>query len=149
MDILLYNPIAMMFLSFTVGALLTPSVLRTSFGDYLANLNVLSDVWTKRLGILILGWIIVNTPLRFFNQEVYLKSDRSAEGLMKIIAALNKAAVGHLIAFDALLLCGFYLIYRDGDWDYFFILLAVNIVSNLYVAFLLQYQRRRVQRLVD
>ena len=67
------NPIALLFVSYGIGAFLTPMVKKTAWHTRTVSKNYLTDKWTNYLGVLLLGKIIIATPLKNFNKKLYLQ----------------------------------------------------------------------------
>ena len=145
---LLKNPVALIFLSYTIGALLTSVLNATGLIRYFYNRNFISDKWTKNLGVLHFGWLVKNTFMRLFNNKVYLKNKRDKESLKMLIKESTNAEVGHLIGFVSLLIVNIYIFFAGDNFIYALVLMLINIIFNLYLVFLQQYNKRRVKRLL-
>ena len=145
---LLKNPVALIFLSYTIGALLTSVLNATGLIRYFYNRNFISDKWTKNLGVLHFGWLVKNTFMRVFNNKVYLKNKRDKESLKMLIKESTNAEVGHLIGFVSLLIVNIYIFFAGDNFIYALVLMLINIIFNLYLVFLQQYNKRRVKRLL-
>ena len=146
---LLYNPVALIFISYTIGALLTTALNSAGYIHYFSNSNYINDKWTKRLGVLHFGWLVKNTFMRLFNNKVYLKNKRDKESLETLIKESTNAEVGHLIGFVSLLIVNIYIFLLGDNLIYGIALMLINIVFNLYLVLLQQYNKRRVKRLLD
>ena len=148
MDNFFHNPIALLFVSYAIGASLTPMLQKTAWYKREISKNYLSDKTTNNLGVLLLGKIIIATSLRYFNQNLYLKGRPKKEDLLKIKQVMHDAEIGHLIGFYVLLLLCLIYIFLGKDWRLILGIFIMNIILNLYLVFLQQYNKRRVNRLL-
>ena len=145
---LIYNPIALIFISYLIGAMLTNLINGTRLFHYLSNRNFISDEWTKRLGVLHFGWLVKNTFMRRFNQKVYLKRNRDKESIETLIKEMTNAEVGHLVGFVSLLILNIYMFFIGINLLYGIVFGLLNIIFNLYLVFLQQYNKRRVKKIM-
>ena len=144
---LIYNPIALIFISYIVGAIVTTVLIKIDLIHYFANRNFINDKWTKRLCVLHFGWLIKNTFMRVFNQKVYLKGKRDRESVEILITEMTNAEVGHFIGFVFLLILNIYMFFIDINPLYGVVFGLLNIIFNLYLVFLQQYNKRRITKL--
>ena len=59
---------------------------------------------------------------------------------------MNDAEIGHLIGFYVLLLLCLVYIFLGKNWKLILFIFVMNIILNLYLVFLQQYNKRRVNR---
>ena len=146
---LLYNPIALIFISYGIGAMLTSVLNITGLINYFSNRNLINDTWTKRLGILHFGWLVKNTFMRIFNKNVYLKEKRDKESIETLLIEMTNAEVGHLIGFVSLLFLNIYMFFIGINLFYGVVFGMLNIVFNLYLVFLQQFNKRRIIKILE
>ena len=146
---LINNPIALVFISYGIGAIFTSFLKSSGLIKHLSNLNFISDDITKKLGVLHFGWVVKNSFMRIFNKEVYLKGKRDKESLLKLIDEMTAAEVGHLIGFVVLLILNIYMFLSGVDPIYAAVFALINIVFNLYLVFLQQFNKRRICKVVE
>lgn len=146
---LTYNPIALVFISYGIGAMLTELLIKKFQISWFDNHNYINDKLTKSLGVLAFGWLIRNSFMGWFNQKLKLKPKSSIDELKTLKQEMGYAEVGHLIAFYFLLILNVLFIYWGMDWYYIVFFFFVNIVFNLYLVFLQQYNKRRLDRVID
>lgn len=79
-----------------------------------------------------------------FNKKLTLGAKADKETLQKLVKEMTYAEVGHLIAFVALLILNVTLPLLGYSLTYVLILFLTNIVFNLYLVFLQQYNKRRI-----
>lgn len=147
--LLINNPVALIFISYGVGALLTSVLIKADLIHHFANRNYINDKWTKIIGVLLFGWLVKNTFMRLFNQKVYLKNNRDKESFETLIKEMTNAEVGHLIGFITLLFVNIYMLFININPIYVIAFGLINIVFNLYLVFLQQYNKRRITRLLN
>ena len=145
---ILYNPIALIFMSYGIGAMLTGVLKSVGLLDKLSHHNYISDGLTKKIGALHFGWLVKNSFMRFFNQNVYLKGKRDKATLEKLIDEMTQAEVGHLIGFLFVLIVNIYMLISGADILFVVGIFLANIVFNLYLVFIQQYNKRRIKRLL-
>ena len=148
MDAFFENPIALLFMSYGIGASITGVIQHKTWFASISNYNWLNDKWTKYLGVLLLGKIIIATPLRLFNPKLYLKGRPKEKELLQLKQDMDGAEVGHLIGFIVLLILCIVYIFIEKSWKLILIIFLTNIILNLYLVFLQQYNKRRVNRLL-
>ena len=146
MDSFFHNPIALLFLSYGIGAFLTPVLKNTAWYKRMTFKNHVNDQWTKYLGILLLGKIIIATPLKMFNPKLFLKGRPKKKELIQLKKDMNDAEIGHLIGFYVLLLLCIVYIFIGKSWKVILVIFICNIFFNLYLVFLQQYNKRRINR---
>lgn len=148
MQSIIYNPIFWIFISYAIGAILTDFLLKKQKVDWFDNKNFISDSLTKQLGVLVLGWLVKNTFMGWFNKNLNLKPSASKEDLKKLKQEMGFAEAGHTIAFYFLLLVNGWMLYYGVGWGYALLFLMLNIIFNLYLVFLQQYNKRRIDRVL-
>jgi len=145
---IIYNPIALIFISYGIGALLTGLLNSMGVLQQFSHFNFLNDRWTRKLGVLSFGWLVKNSFMRFFNQSVYLKNKKDKASLLALVDEMTKAEMGHLIGFVFLVFVNVYMLISGVDLIYAAVFALVNIVFNLYLVFIQQYNKRRIRKLL-
>ena len=143
-----YNPIFWIFVSYAVGQIVADYLLNKQKVDWFENQNYLSDRHTKLLGILLLGWLIRHTFMGWFNKKLKLKPSASNDDLMTLKNEMTSAEAGHLVAFYFLLIVNLAFILYDLEWWYIVLFFLINVVFNMYLVLLQQYNKRRIDRLI-
>jgi len=145
---ILYNPIFWLFVSYTVGAWFTNIIINSSIKKYFLSNDFLADSWTKRIGVLHFGWLIRHSFMGVFNQKLKYKGKLNQEKLAKLKQEMTLSETGHLIAFFFLTFINGLFIYLKLDWKYILVFLILNIIFNLYLVLLQQYNKRRIKELL-
>ena len=143
-----YNPIALIFLSYGVGALLIPVSKKLEFYDLFLNQNFINDSLTKSLGVLVLRWLIRNTFMGSFNKRLQYSGKASQASLLDLKKVMNDAEISHLFGFIALFIVNIIMIFKGGTYFEIISLMVLNIIFNLYLVFLQQYNKRRIDRIL-
>lgn len=143
-----YNVIFWIFVSYAIGAMLTDFLVKKLKVRWFENKNYISDQWTKRLGILFFGWMIKNSFMGMFSRHLTIKKSGGAEELQTLKTNMGYSEVGHLIAFYFLLLVNITFVFMGLEWWYILLFFLINIVFNLYLVFLQQYNKRRIDRII-
>ena len=81
MNIFLDNPLALLFISFAIGAILHGVFAKQAWYQRFYNLNFISDETTKQIGVRWIEWFILKTPLRMFNQQLKIEGRPTKEKL--------------------------------------------------------------------
>jgi len=146
MDSFFHNPIALIFVSYAIGASIDPMIKNTDWYMKMASKNYISDKMTENIGVLLLGKIIIATPLRNFNKKLYLKGKPKKEEFLQLKQDMDGAEIGHLIGFYVLILLCIVYIFIGKSWTLILAIFLCNIILNLYLVFLQQYNKRRINR---
>jgi len=135
------NPFALLFASYGIGAAIHSLFKNTAWYQRMISKNYLSDDWTKRLGVLLLGKIIIATPLRNFNKKLYIKGRPQKEELLQLKQDMDDAEMGHLFGFYVLVILCVVYIFLGKSWKLILAIFIINIILNLYLVFLQQYKQ--------
>ena len=148
MDSFIYNPIFWIFLSYAVGQIIADYLLRKKKVEWFENHNYISDRLTKSMGILFFGWLIRHSFMGWFNKKLRLKPSASRDDLMILKSEMTSAEAGHLVAFYFLLIVNFTFILFGLEWWYIVLFFLINMVFNMYLVFLQQYNKRRIDKVL-
>lgn len=96
-----------------------------------------------RMGVKTYRWLLLHSPFRYANGDIYLKSARGRSALKSILPKMEEAEFAHMIGFVLLTLAS--LIYSQLT----FWLILYNLIFNLYPIMLQRYHRMRILRLLD
>ncbi len=146
--ILLGNPLAVMFLSFLFGMMGNAILRPLAIYERISSRYLFSGSKPyERLGVLWYRWILLATPLRFFNTSIRFSAKRDLATLDSIMIHMKNAEVSHWIGFATMLAVNFIA------WRYLGLRIAstyllLNIFGNLYPCLLQQYNRHRLTRVV-
>ena len=136
------------FVSYAIGAILTDFFVSKLKVNWFDDLNYLSDRMTRNLGVLAFGWLVKNTFMGWFNKKLRLKASADKNDLTQLKQEMRNAEAGHLIAFYFLFGVNGYMAYLGLEWWYIVLFFLINVVFNLYLVFLQQYNKRRIDRLI-
>jgi len=142
----LNNPIFLLFISFTIGVLIDPMIKSTEWYKKMVTKNYINDRMTKNIGVLWIRKLIVNSPLKYFNLNVYIKDRPKKEDLIEMKKHMDTAEMSHLIAFYILLILCIVYVFIGKDWRLILSIFILNLLFNLYIVFLQQYNKRRINR---
>lgn len=145
----LENPIFLIFTSYGLGTILTFPLMRIGRYSWFEEHNYISDRLTRKLGVLHLGWLIRKTFLGKFNQKLVYTGKAKSATLKQLIDDMTFAEVNHLLAFCLLLPINISLIWLGSSWGYILLIFALNIIFNLYLVLLQQYNKRRIRRILS
>lgn len=143
------NPIFLVFMSYGLGVLMTEMIKLARMYSWFENRDFISDVWTKRLGVLMLGWLIKHSFMGKFNPKLIYKGKAKVDVLEQLKSDMTYAEVNHLMGFFLLLLFSIFLLVWQYELWYVLFLIGVNVVFNLYLVFLQQYNKRRIDRILE
>jgi len=146
LDSILHNPVCWIFISYMIGALLTDAIKHREWFQYFQNRNYLSDKWTARIGVLLFGWAIRKSFMGLFNQKLKLQGKSSQAALTQLKLEMDYAECGHLIGFVALVVVNIWFVCLSLSWGYILVFFVLNIIFNLYLVLLQQYNKRRIDK---
>ena len=144
-----FNPIFLIFTSYAFGVLGTWLFRLLGVYGYFEDHHYIGDKLTKRLGVLQLGWLIRHSFMGKFNQKLTFKGGLNEEKLGQLKRDMTFAENNHLIAFVLLqLLIGYLALSGIEPWQIISYTL-LNIIFNLYLVFLQQFNKRRIDRILQ
>ena len=126
------NPILMLFLSYTIGALLTSLIVNFGLLSKLENKNYINDEWTKYLGVLAFGWLVRKTFMGWFNKKIKFSAKVSPEELINVKNEMTQAEVGHLIGFISLQIFIIFKYLNGMSMTGTILFTFFNVVFNFY-----------------
>lgn len=146
---LLNNPIAVMFLSFIIGVIADLVLRRMPFYGLISARYLFADSKTyENVGVERFQKFLLATPLRMFNTNIKLPKKRDLQLLKDIRKHIATAEVSHWVGFAVMGVSTVYAwtIYgpKVGIAFVFF-----NTVGNLYPCLLQQYNKKRLNQLID
>ena len=143
-----FNPIFLIFTSYAIGVLGTELIKIIGVYKWFENHNYIGDKLTKRLGVLQFGWLIRNSFMGKFNQKLKFKGIFNKEKLDQLKYDMTYAENNHLIGFVLLqVLIGLLLVWGIELWQ-IVVNTILNIVFNLYLVFLQQFNKRRIDEIL-
>jgi len=144
-----FNPILLVFASYTIGVIGTGLIKISGQYDRFENHNYMGDKLTSKLGVLKFGWLIRNSFMGLFNPKLRFKGKLNRDKLIKLKNDMTFAENNHLVGFLALQSLIFMLaIWGIEIWEIITYTL-INIVFNLYIVFLQQYNKRRIDKILS
>lgn len=114
----------------------------------LSNLNFIkSKRLNKAIGLGVFKWIVKNTFFKYFNQKIKLERRIQVDELYELRKEMSISDISHLLGFAVVTLFAFAkFIY--GNYSFGLVMMAVNIVLNLYPSLLQQENKRRIDKLI-
>lgn len=143
-----FNPIFWIFISYTVGALGTGLLKKTPFYSKLENHNYINDRLTKVSAVLVMGWLVRHTFMKIFNKNIKYTGKLNRDKLLQLREHMTDSEIGHLIGFIFLLGHILVLMILKFEWWQIILYFIFNIIFNLYLVLLQQYNKRRIDRLL-
>ncbi len=143
-----FNPIFLIFLSYGLGVLGTMIIKLIGIYEWFENHNYVEDNLTKRLGVLKLGWVIRNSFLGSFNQKLKYRGRVNHEKLVQLKKDMTFAENNHLNAFILLQILVVFLAFKGIELWQIATYTVLNIIFNLYLVLLQQYNKRRIDRIL-
>ncbi len=144
-----FNPILWIFASYGLGALATGMLDRFGAKGWFENHNYLGDKLTKRIGVLHLGWLIRKSFMGKFNPNIKFKGGRNKAKLEQLKNEMTLAEMGHLIAFVLLQIFIVVLAFKGIETWQIVAYTILNFIFNLYLVFLQQFNKRRIDKLLN
>jgi len=135
------------FISWIVGMIITAIISKTKFyTKTLSSLNFVKSEWVNdRLGLGPFKWIILHSFFKYFNPKLSVKKRILASELKEYRLEMMTAELNHLFAFVFMGILIVIKIYY-GMYLYAAVMLAVNVLMNLYPSLLQQLNKRRIDR---
>lgn len=148
MQILLGNPIAMMFLSFLAGVFADSLLRRMASYEWLSSRYLFANHKAyERLGVLWFRKFLLATPLRLFNTHIRFTKNTNLDLLKRVREHIASAEIGHWVGFMVML--GLMIV----AWWYYgskvgLGYLFLNVLGNFYPCLLQQYNKRRLGQVI-
>ena len=143
-----FNPIFWIFTSYGLGVLGTGLIKLIGAYDWFENHNYIGDDLTKRIGVLRLGWLIRNSFLARFNPKLHYKGGLNQEKLVQLKKDMTYAENNHLLGFFFLQMVVIYLAFKRIEFWQIISYTILNVILNLYLVFLQQFNKRRINRIL-
>jgi hypothetical protein len=93
----------------------------------------------------IFKWIVKNTFFKYFNPKLTLKNKVEIQRLQELRKEMTFSEISHLMAFCAMNVVAILKITK-GDYVFALVIIAVNILMNLYPSLLQQENKRRIDK---
>ena len=104
---------------------------------------------TKQLGVLLLGWVIRKSILGKFNTKLNYQGKWDQTKLIRLKEDMTFAENNHLLGFLLMQAYVFLLAFLNVElWQIAFYT-VFNIIFNFYLVLLQQYNKRRIDRVLD
>ncbi|MEL7059329.1 MAG: hypothetical protein AAGN46_04790 [Acidobacteriota bacterium] len=146
---LLDNAIFFMFLSFVVGVLVDPILRRAKpYGSLSSRYLFKTSETYEKLGVLWFRRLLRITPFGSFNPNIRFTTTRDLNTLRSIRSHMATAEMSHWVGFVFMLGMTVVAWWSRGalvGLSY----VTLNIVGNLYPCMLQQYNKRRLQHLIE
>jgi hypothetical protein len=138
--------ISVAFISWIAGMIMTEILKRSGYYDKLYNLSYIkSESANKYIGMGIFKWIVKNTFFKYFNPKLTLKNKVEIQRLQELRKEMTFSEISHLMAFCAMNVVAILKITK-GDYVFALVIIAVNILMNLYPSLLQQENKRRIDK---
>lgn len=144
-----FNPITLIFTSYGLGVLAVYLLKHFNLYQHFENKNYITDKLTHQLGVVKFGWLVKNTWMGMFSKHLKYKGKAKTETLESLKSDMMASEVGHIFGFITMLIATFILLIWNIPWWYFFLLILLNIIFNLYLVFFQQYNKRRIDRILN
>jgi len=145
----MFNPILLVFGSYTAGIFGTWMLKSINLYSWFDNHNYISDNLTRRLGVLKFGWLIRHSFMGMFNPKLKFSGKLNKEKMIQLRDEMTLAEIGHLLAFVFLQALIFLLAYWNVETWQIVAYTISNIIFNLYLVFLQQFNKRRIDRILN
>ena len=142
-----FNPLFLIFTSYAFGIVGTLFLQLISADKWFENHHYIGDEWTKRLGVLHLRWLIRHSFMGKFNPNLHYKGKLDKDKLQQLKRDMTFAEHNHLIAFIGLQAFIIFLFIGGIALWQIIAYTLLNIVFNLYLVLLQQYNKRRIDKL--
>ncbi len=141
--------IAITFISFIVGMAINSVLKKTDlYNNRLSHLNFIkSEKINSLIGVDIVKWVVKNTPFKFLNQKLKLKSKTEITDLINIKKEMTSSEIDHLIGFVFVTIFALIKFYKT-EIIFGLTILIVNLWMNLYPSLLQQQNKRRIDKLI-
>ena len=143
-----FNPIFLIFTSYAIGVLGTGIIRLLGLYDWFENHNYIGDNLTRKLGVLKFGWLIRNSFMGKFNQKLKIKGGINKGKLIELKKDMTFAENNHLIGFILLQILIVFLAFKRIEMWQILSYSILNIIFNLYLVFLQQFNKRRIDRIL-
>lgn len=136
-------------ISFLVGMVVNSFLKKTALYKLkLSNLNFIrNEDWNKWIGLDLVKWVILNTPIKYLNQKLRAGSRADLAGLQKLREEMTSSEIDHLIGFGFVSIFAIVKCYNK-DFLFGLCIMLVNMLMNLYPSLLQQQNKRRIDRLI-
>ena len=132
------------------GLIINNAIKNKPFYANLSNLNfVKSDRTNRYLGVLLFRKIIVNSFWKYLNQSLKVSDRPDNRKLIALRNEMTYAEVSHLIAFICVLIAAVIFEANRLYKGAFIPILVSNVIFHLYPPLLQQYNKRRIDRIID
>lgn len=141
--------IAAAFISWIAGMLMSEILKKSGQYEKLANLNYIkSEKANTYLGLGAFKWIVKNTFFKYFNPKLTLKGKAELNQLRELRKEMTFSEISHLMAFFAVSVVAL-LKLAKGEFIFAVVIMAVNILMNLYPSLLQQENKRRIDKFLN
>lgn len=145
---LLDNAFAFLFISFLAGVLIDPILRCLPIYGWLSTRFLFGNPKVyEYLGVQWFRWLLLSTPLRFFNPNIRFSKGRDLESLKSVQQHIASAEVSHWVGFAfmfAMTLIAWWNRGTNAGLSFLFF----NVLGNLYPCMLQQYNKRRLYPLI-
>jgi hypothetical protein len=122
--------------------------MKTKYYKNISNLNIItSKTLNKNIGIGLFKWIVKNTPFKYFNQKLNLKTKTELTELYVLRKEMTVSEISHLIGFVFVTIFAVEKL-ANSAYLFAFIIMIINTLMNLYPSLLQQENKRRIDRLI-
>lgn len=142
-----FYSISITFGSWLLGAAVNVVLQKGAFYEKLTDLQFIkNDTINKRIGLGAFKWVVKNTFFKYFNQKLVLRNQAGLPELHALRTEMTSSEISHLIAFGLVAVFALVKVVQ-GNYAAGTIMMAVNILMNLYPSLLQQENKKRIDRL--
>lgn len=144
-----FNPILLVFASYTIGVFGTGITKILGLYEKFEDHNYIGNLLTKRLGVLKFGWLIRKSFMRIFNPKLKFTGKMNTEKLIQLKEDMTFAENNHLFGF--IFFQGLIFVLAAWGFEIWQIVsyTIINVVFNLYLVFLQQFNKRKIDRILE
>jgi hypothetical protein len=146
----IFGLLSVIMVSWFLGLLMTAYLKTQPYYPAISSLNLLrSQRMYTIVGIQVFKWLVTKTVYRYLNKNIKFRTRPDLDELVNVRAAMTESEVLHGIAFLFVILAGLPVLLIQGDYQMVFYLMALNIIFNLYPTLLQQYNKAKLDKVMD
>lgn len=145
-----FRMLSIVMISWLLGLLVVEKIKKIAFYRNFENLNFLGKESNyERIGIELFKWIVSKTLYNYLNKNIKFSKWPAQNELIGVREAMTGSEVGHLTAFIIVLILGVPITLYQGYSNLIVPLILMNIVLNLYPTLLQQYNKIKLDRIIN
>ena len=146
----IFGLLSVIMVSWFFGLLVTAYLKKQAYYTAISNLCFLNNqrMYTI-IGIPVFKWLVTKTVYRHLNKNIKFRTRPDRNELVTVRSAITESEVLHAVAFVFVILAGVPVLLIQGDYKMVFYLMALNVVFNLYPTLLQQYNKAKLDKVID